>query len=134
MEWLKLEAWSPYIVGAGIGVLSWLAFLLSDKPIGCSTAFARTSGMLERLLRGDRVLQKSYYRKLPPEIDWEWMLVSGVVIGAFLSAFLSGQLWFEWVPDHWLGVFGPAVSQRLALAFIGGVFMGIGSQIGRAHV
>ena len=29
-------AWSPYIVGAGIGVLSWLTFYFSDKPIGAS--------------------------------------------------------------------------------------------------
>ena len=27
-------AWSPYLVGAGIGVLSWLTFYFSDKPIG----------------------------------------------------------------------------------------------------
>ena len=37
MEWLKMAQWSPYAVGIGIGVLSWLAFLLSDKPIGCVT-------------------------------------------------------------------------------------------------
>jgi len=54
MEWLSMELWSPYVVGAGIGILSWLTFLVSDKPIGCSTAFARTSGMIERLFRGLR--------------------------------------------------------------------------------
>ncbi len=52
MEWLTMERWSPYAVGVGIGILSWIAFVLSDKPIGCSTAFARTSGMIEKLLRG----------------------------------------------------------------------------------
>jgi len=50
MEWLITERWSPYVVGAGIGVLSWLTFLLSDKIIGCSTAFARTAGMIEKIL------------------------------------------------------------------------------------
>ena len=47
MEWLTQATWSPYVAGAGIGILSWLAFLLSDKGIGCSTAFARTAGMIE---------------------------------------------------------------------------------------
>ena len=46
MEWLRMQHWSPYAVGIGIGVLSWLTFVLSDKPIGCSTAFARFSGMI----------------------------------------------------------------------------------------
>ena len=27
-------AWSPYIVGAAIGVLAWLTFYFSDKTIG----------------------------------------------------------------------------------------------------
>jgi uncharacterized membrane protein YfcA len=85
MEWLKMARWSPYAVGIGIGMLSWLAFLLSNKAIGCSTAFARTSGMLERLFRGRKTLDKAYYQKFVPEIDWEWMLVVGVVIGVTVS-------------------------------------------------
>ncbi len=48
MNWLQMAQWSPYICGAGIGVLSWLTFLLSDKPIGTSTSYARTAGMVER--------------------------------------------------------------------------------------
>ena len=54
MGWLSMELWSPYVVGAGIGILSWFTFLVSDKPIGCSTAFARKSGMIEGLFRGLR--------------------------------------------------------------------------------
>ena len=41
MDWLTVSQWSPYAVGAGIGLLSCLTFLLSDKALGCSTAFAR---------------------------------------------------------------------------------------------
>ena len=33
-------AWSPYLVGALIGVLSWLTFYFSNKPLGASTAYA----------------------------------------------------------------------------------------------
>ena len=90
MDWLTLKIWSPYAVGIGIGLLSCVTFLLSDKPLGCSTAFSRTSGMIERLFRGAKVAEKAYYRKFAPEIDWEWMLVAGVIVGAFLSASLSG--------------------------------------------
>ena len=128
MEWLMMERWSPYIVGVGIGVLSWLTFLLSDKPIGCSTAFARTSGMIERLFRGSKVLEKPYYKKFTPTIDWEWILVLGVVIGAFISAKLSGSFRFGWIPGLWAREFGTSLSPRLIVALIGGVFMGFGSR------
>lgn len=128
MHWLTMARWSPYVVGAGIGVLSWLTFLLSDKAIGCSTAFSRTAGMLERLFRGDRVLERPYYQKTVPKIEWGWMLVVGVVIGAFLSAWLSGQFQPAWVPELWRKAFGPAPLPRVATAFVGGVLMGIGAR------
>jgi uncharacterized protein len=128
MEWLAVKVWSPYVVGVGIGLLSCLTFLLSDKPIGCSTAFSRTSGMIERLFRGGKAAEKAYYRKFAPEIDWEWMLVVGVVIGAFLSAQGSGLFRLEWVPGRWAESFGTAPFSRWIAAFLGGSVMGIGAR------
>jgi uncharacterized membrane protein YedE/YeeE len=128
MEWLRMVRWSPYAVGVGIGILSTLAFLLSDKTIGCSTAFARTAGMIERLFRGRQVLEKPYYKKTPPKIEWGWMLVLGIVIGAFISARLSGRFELQWVPALWEQHFGQAPLPRLVVAFVGGILMGIGSR------
>ena len=128
MEWLSMGHWSPYAVGIGIGILSWLTFLLSDKPIGCSTAFARTSGMIERLFRGAKVLEKPYYKKYIPEVTWDWMLVLGVMIGSFVSAKLSGQFQLRWVPNIWVEAFGNVPTTRLLIAFIGGILMGLGSR------
>ena len=128
MEWLTMERWSPYAVGVGIGVLSWIAFVLSDKPIGCSTAFTRTSGMIEKLLRGRKVHDKPYYQKFAPEIDWEWMLVVGVIAGAFLSARLSKTFGVEWVPAQWQALAGDSGLTRWAIALLGGVIMGIGAR------
>ena len=128
MDWLTSVRWSPYIVGIGIGLLSCISFALSDKPIGCSTAFARTSGMIERLFRGTRVLEKPYYKKFVPAIDWEWMLVVGIVIGAFISAKISGQFQFNWLPAKWVDSFGPQPFVRWIVALVGGIFMGIGAR------
>ena len=132
IEWLKMNQWSPYAVGIGIGILSWLAFLLSDKYIGCSTAFARTSGMIERLFRGDRVKERPYFQKFAPIIDWEWMLVLGVVIGAFISAKLSGYFQLRWVPGEITGELNRAIVTvpyaRWITASIGGILMGVGSR------
>lgn len=107
MNWLAMDRWSPYAVGVCIGVLNTIALILLEKPIGCSTAFARTSGMIEKLARGERVCRKPYYQAFPPSVDWEWMLVLGVIIGAALSAWLSGTWALQWVPEMWRASFGP---------------------------
>lgn len=128
MEWLFEARWSPYAAGAGIGLLSWLTFLLSDKPIGCSSAFSRTAGMIEIKLRGDKAASKPYYRQFPPALDWEWMLVLGIFIGAFVSAAISGDFRWVWTPDVWAAAFGPAPVPRLIVALAGGVFLGFGAR------
>ena len=128
MEWLRLEQWSPYLVGIGIGILSWVAFLLSDKPIGCSTAFARTSGMIERLFRGAKVKEKPYYQKFAPTVDWEWMLVLGIVLGSLLSSLLSGDFQLLWVPSRWAGAFSAAPLIRIMAALLGGICLGFGAR------
>jgi len=128
MEWLKMAQWSPYAVGIGIGVLSWLAFLLSDKPIGCSTAFSRTSGMVERLFRGSKVAEKPYYKKFTPTVDWEWMLVIGILVGAFISAKLSGEFRPTWIPQQWASSFGNGIGTRWIVALVGGIVIGLGAR------
>ncbi|MDN7023346.1 hypothetical protein FGU65_00270 [Methanoculleus sp. FWC-SCC1] len=120
--------WTPYLAGLGIGILSWFTFLLSGRPLGCSTAYARTSGMIERAIRGDAVLEKSYYRKFVPQIDWEWMLVLGIVIGAFITAIMQGEFALIWVPSTFEAAFGSSSLLRLAVALVGGVLMGLGAR------
>lgn len=129
MDFLAEVRWSPYLVGAGIGVLSWLTFLLSDKAIGCSTAFARTSGMLGKLFKGkEKIESNPYYRKFAPVIDWEWMLVLGIFFGAILSALLSGDFDPAWIPSVWRSSFGSSVILRLAVSFAGGILVGFGAR------
>ncbi len=123
-----MPRWSPYVVGAGIGLLSCIAFLLSNKPIGCSTAFARTSGMLEMLFRGDKVKEKAYYQKFTPTVDWEWMLVAGLILGAFLSAVLSSEFRILRIPGIWYAAAGGSVILRWGVSLIGGIILGFGAR------
>jgi len=123
------ELWSPYLVGAGIGILVWLGFLLSNKAIGCSTAYARTFGMAEKFVRGDKVEEKTYYKRFKPEIDWEWMLVLGIVVGALLSSLLSGSFRIEMVPRVWENTFGSSHILRFTGALIGGLLLGFGARM-----
>lgn len=127
-EWLAQARWSPYVVGAGIGILSWLTFLISDRGIGCSTAFAQTAGMVERLFRGEKVYLRPYFQQVVPKVDWSWMLVVGIALGALASSLLSGTFTLEAVPALWAQRFGGSVALRWAVAFLGGVALGFGSR------
>lgn len=83
----EMKRWSPYPVGFGIGVPSWLVFLLSANTLGASGAFAKTAVMMiERLIRGTEVEERAYYREHPPDMGWGWMFLVGIMIGSFLSA------------------------------------------------
>lgn len=128
MNWLTEVRWSPYVVGIGIGVLSWFTFLISSNALGCSTSFARSAGMIEQLLRGKKVRQKPYYQEIEPIVDWQWMLVAGMVLGALISSHLSGDFQWQWIPPRWEAVFGTNRFIRIAVALLGGILLGFGSR------
>jgi hypothetical protein len=121
--------WSPYAAGIGIGLLSWLSFLISGKPIATSTTFARAGGMIENFITGGKAEQRPYYKKIKLKLNWQWMLVVGVVLGSFLSAIISGDLQFDvWVPSLWASAFGDSAVLRVLVALAGGIILGFGSR------
>ena len=90
------RSWSLYVVGAAIGVLSWFAFATADKPVGITTAFENTAALVEKAAIPDFEQANGYFAAKAkegksPKVDWEWMLVLGVFLGALLSASLSGD-------------------------------------------
>jgi uncharacterized membrane protein YedE/YeeE len=124
-----MRSWPPYAAGAIIGVLSWCTFVVLEKPLGVSTAIARTAGMVENIAAPGHVAANPYFQKVPPVIDWEWMLVAGVALGAFASSRLSGDRPASSVPDLWRRRFGSSAGSRYAGAFGGGVLLMIGARI-----
>jgi uncharacterized membrane protein YedE/YeeE len=125
---LARKRWSPYAVGFAIGVLSWIAFLLMGKGLGASSSFAKTGGMIEKAIGGEKSVQKAYYRKVPPVINSGWMLVAGIIGGSFLSATLSGDFHFTAIPPLWRTLFGDNVPIRIFVAFVGGMILIIGAR------
>ncbi|MDP1663482.1 MAG: YeeE/YedE thiosulfate transporter family protein, partial [Phycisphaerales bacterium] len=123
-------AWSPYLVGALIGVLSLFTFYLSDKPLGASTAYARVAGMVGNLFSHKHTESLKYYKENKPKVDWEVMLVLGAVLGAFLAAWTGGEFTGEWLPPMWEARFGAGTYVlRMLVAFGGGVFMAFGARL-----
>jgi hypothetical protein len=56
------------------------------------------------------------------------MLVLGIGCGAWLSAYLSGELKIVTVPGLWASAFGKSTLLRISTALTGGIIMGIGAR------
>jgi hypothetical protein len=85
--------------------------------------------MIEQLVSPERVAQMEYYLKETPRIDWQWMFVIGILIGAFIAAITSGSFRWRAVPDMWAKNFGPAIAPRAVTAFIGGMIAMFGARL-----
>jgi len=123
-------AWSPYLVGALIGLLSMATFYFSAKPLGASSAYATLAGMFGGLVAPKHTESLKYFQDNPPAVDWGLMLLSGTVMGAFLAAWQGSELTGQWLPPMWAARFGESsLSLRLAVALIGGIFMAFGARL-----
>lgn len=132
MNVLRLRSWSPYVVGIGIGLLSWFAFATANRPIGITTAFEYTAALTEQAAAPELAqpyLHAKAKEDKPPKIDWEWMLVIGVFVGSWLSARLSNDQTARSIPSLWEWRFGPSTVKRLAGAFFGGALMMFGARL-----
>ena len=132
MNVLQQRAWSPYVVGALIGIMSWFSFASVDKPLGITTAFEYSAALAVKAVAPGVAETNAYYKEpeKTPKIDWEWMLVAGVFIGAFVSSKLSGDRGSaDAVPALWRRRFGPSLARRYAGAFVGGALLMFGARL-----
>jgi uncharacterized membrane protein HdeD (DUF308 family) len=128
MSWLKKQEWSPYVAGVIVGLLSWFAFL-TVKPLGASTTFVMTAGLIEKLFVPEHVEKLPYFISKAPKIDWQWMLVLGILIGSYVSARLSGTYQLRFIPQMWEQSFGINRPKRWAVAFLGGIILMFGARM-----
>lgn len=134
MNWTQRKSWSPYVVGAAIGVLSWFSFATADRQIGITTAFEYTAALTEQAVAPRSAAENPYFlekskENKPPKIDWEWMLVIGVFAGAYASSKISGDRPSVRVPPLWHWRFGGRPATRYFGAFIGGFIMMFGARM-----
>jgi uncharacterized membrane protein YedE/YeeE len=122
--------WRPYGVGAGIGVLSWIAFAVVNQPIGISTTVSAASGAcLSPILGAEAVASNPYWQKTALKWDYPTLFVVGTFLGALVSVVLSGGFRVQAVPAVWSARFGGRVWVRWAAAFLGGVVVLYGARL-----
>jgi uncharacterized protein len=125
MNTFKKKKWAPYTVGILIGLLSWFANLSADQLLGITSPFESTSAALIKPFAQDL----AYLKENTPELNWEWMLVLGVLLGAYVSSKLSNDRQHSVLPTLWQARFGKSVKKRMSFAFIGGFIMMYGARI-----
>jgi hypothetical protein len=121
--------WNPYLAGALSGVVSILSVWVAGKYLGASTTFVKSAGMLEKIFTPERVAQMDYFRLEIPQVDWQWMFVAGIFLGALLAAYTDGSFRWQAVPDMWSRKFGSSTGSRAVAAFGGGVIAMFGARL-----
>jgi len=124
------KGWNPYFAGALTGLVLVLSVYVSGQYFGTSTSFVRTVGMLENSFAHGHAGQLDYFKAIIPKIDWQWMFVLGILVGAFISAMTDRSFKVQGAPDMWQKRFGSErLRLRMAVAFTGGVLAEVGARI-----
>lgn len=123
-------AWSPYVVGAAIGILTMLTLTFSKKPVGASSAYADAAGLIGRAVAPRHIGSLKFFQEHQPAVNWTLIFVSATVVGAFLAAWSGGELTGEFLQPMWLARFGPdSYALRTLMAFVGGAVMAYGARM-----
>lgn len=119
--------WSPYLAGALAGLVAiasaWATTGVMGKTsyLGTSTTMVRTAGMIEQAVAPEHVKANEYFAKEKVKIEWQFMVVVGILVGALVSSLSDRSFKLESVPPTWAARFGSGVGRRAGAAFLGGM-------------
>ncbi|MBI5963703.1 MAG: YeeE/YedE family protein [Chloroflexi bacterium] len=121
----------PYFGGAVLGIVLFLAILLTGNGLGSSGATSRLDAAFVDAVAPAHVDNTPYLLKLAggdknPLDDWIVPVFFGALLGGFSSGFFSGRLKF-------MTTKGPNISNRTRwlMAFLGGVIFLYGARMAR---
>ncbi len=121
----------PYLGGMLLGIVLFLAFLITRNGLGASGGMNRAVVAVEDKIIPSHIDRTPYLLKmaggnLNPLDEWSVPLIFGVLIGGFASGLIHGRVKVEINK-------GPRISNRtrLILAFTGGAIMAYGARMAR---
>jgi uncharacterized membrane protein YedE/YeeE len=122
---------NPYLAGALLGVVLFLAYFLTGTGLGASGGMARVVAAGEDLVAPRHVDRVGHLVEMAggetnPLDHWIVLVTLGTLAGGFLSALANRRLKVETQK-------GPRISTRLrwVYAFAGGGLMGFGARVAR---
>lgn len=131
MAWLRKQEWPWWQTGLLLGLLNTAAFYTADYYLSVSTTFSRAAGMVVGIAAPAHVAANPYWQMVKPIVDWQFMLVLGIPIGAYLAARLSQRAvtFTTQLPEVWVNRFGTSPARRWTLGILGGVLVGFGARL-----
>lgn len=122
---------NPYAAGICLGILLFLAFLITGTGLGASGGINRILVFFQNIVWPEHIDQVPYLLKLAggdsnPLDSWIVFLTIGTILGGFISGLIGGRLKLETNK-------GPQIQNhtRWIMAFTGGALMGYGARLAR---
>ncbi len=122
---------NPYVAGALLGVVLFMAFFLTGGGLGASGGLNRILVFGEDTIAPQHVDRVPYLIKMAggdknPLDHWLVLMLVGTLLGGFVSGLIHNRTKFETRK-------GPRISvqTRWAAAFFGGILMGYGARFAR---
>lgn len=119
---------NPYLGGVLLGLVLIVAFWVSGRGLGASGAVKSVVVAGVETVAPKHAQNAVYYKQHSEDSLKSWLVFEmlGVLVGGFLSGAIAGRLKFSVEK-------GPHVSGKIRLiaATVGGIFFGLGSQLGR---
>ncbi len=126
----KNNYWSPYLAGAGIGLVLLSSFYFMGMGVGASSAFARAAADTAQKVNPVHAKELSYFsaylKEGTPLKDWIVFEVAGLFIGALIASIASGSFRFRF--DRGKNM-NPVI--RFFTALLGGGLIGFSSRLAR---
>jgi len=122
---------NPYLGGALLGLVLFIAFFLTGNGLGASGGLNRFVVFFEDLFAPGHIDRTPYLLKMAggssnPLDNWIVFLTAGIVLGGLVSGWVNGRIKVETNK-------GPRISNktRWLMAFVGGTLMGYGARFAR---
>jgi len=122
---------NPYLAGTLLGVVLFLAFLITGSGLGASGGLNRLLVFVQNEVNPEHIDQVAYLLKMAggdsnPLDSWIVFLTIGTIFGGLFSGLLANRVKIETNK-------GPQISNgtRWVMAFIGGALMGYGARLAR---
>lgn len=118
----------PYLIGVGIGLTLLTAYVVVGRGLGASGGFSSVAAVISSAVSEVTPATAPYLTHgwSSPLYDWLVLELAGVTFGAAVSAWLAGRTRLTIERGEGVGA-----KQRIAVAFAGGVVMGLGAKLAR---
>jgi len=123
--------WNPYFSGIALGIILFLAFLITGNGLGASGGLNRFVVFIENVIAPFHVDNTPFLLAMAggdknPLENWIVFTVIGALFGGFISGWLRGRVHAETNKGERI-----TTSERWLMAFIGGALMGYGARLAR---